>query len=147
MPFDHIEQISAWLTEAGIDHFELSGPERRLRLGRADGEGDGSDDTTAELDPAQADIHGQHGFPVNSPAVGILLHRHPMQEAQLAPCGSRIRAEQTVALLQIGALLLPIDAPRDGAVIDLLVPHGTLVGYGTAIIELSATARENPNED
>ena len=146
MPFDHIGQISAWLTEAGIDHFELSGPERRLRLGRAGREGDGSDDTIAEIDAAHADIRAQHGFAVNAPAVGILLHRHPMQEAQLAQYGSRIRAGQTIALLQIGALLLPIDAPRDGAVNNLPVPHGTLVGYGTPIIELSATGRENENE-
>jgi acetyl-CoA carboxylase biotin carboxyl carrier protein len=69
-----------------------------------------------------------------------------MQEAPLAPCGSRIRAGQTVALLQIGALLLPIGAPRDGSVTGVLVPHGTLVGYGTKIIELSATEREIQNE-
>jgi acetyl-CoA carboxylase biotin carboxyl carrier protein len=69
-----------------------------------------------------------------------------MQAAPLARCGSRIRAGQTVALLQIGALLLPIDAPRDGTVTSLLVPHGTLVGYGMEIIELSATEREHQNE-
>ena len=146
MPFDHIQQISAWLTEAGIDHLELNGPGGRLRLGRAGREGDASDDAIAELNLAEADIPAPRGFTVKAPAVGILLHRHPMQEAPLARCGSRIRAGQTVALLQIGALLLPIDAPRNGAVTNLLVPDGTLVGYGTAIIELSATGREHHNE-
>jgi acetyl-CoA carboxylase biotin carboxyl carrier protein len=91
-------------------------------------------------------MHAQHSFTVNAPNVGILMHRHPMQAALLAPCGSRIRAGQTIALLQIGALLLPIAAPRDGAVTSLLVPDGTLVGYGTEIIELSATEREIQNE-
>jgi acetyl-CoA carboxylase biotin carboxyl carrier protein len=146
MPFDHIEQISAWLAEAGIDQFELSGPDRRLRLGRAGREGEATDDAIAQFDLAEAEIHAQRSFTVNAPTVGILMHRHPMQAALLAPCGSRIRAGQTVALLQIGALLLPIDAPRDGAVTSLLVPHGTLVGYGTEIIELSATEREIQNE-
>jgi acetyl-CoA carboxylase biotin carboxyl carrier protein len=116
MPFDQIEQITAWLAEAGIDHFELSGPGRRLRLGRAGRKGEAQDDAIAELDPTEAEIRAQHSFTVNAPTVGILLHRHPMQEAPLAPCGSRIRAGQTVALLQIGALLLPIGAPRDGSV-------------------------------
>jgi acetyl-CoA carboxylase biotin carboxyl carrier protein len=146
MPFDHIQQISAWLTEAGIDQFELSGPGGQLRLGRAGREGDVPDDAITELDWAEAEIPAQHGFNVNAPAVGILLHHHPMQEAPLAPRGSRIRAGQTVALLQIGALLLPIDAPRDGAVTNLLVPHGTLVGYGTAVIALSATGHGHQHE-
>jgi acetyl-CoA carboxylase biotin carboxyl carrier protein len=146
MPFDHIEQITAWLAEAGIDQFELSGPHGRLRLGRAGGQGGASDDVITELDRAEAEIRAQHSFTVNAPTVGILLHRHPMQAAPLARCGSRIRAGQTVALLQIGALLLPIDAPRDGTVTSLLVPHGTLVGYGMEIIELSATEREHQNE-
>jgi acetyl-CoA carboxylase biotin carboxyl carrier protein len=146
MPFDHIEQISAWLVEANIDHLELSGPERRLRLGRAVREDDASDDAITELNLAEADIRARHRFTVSAPSVGILLHRHPLQEAPLAPGGSQIRAGQTVALLQIGALLLPIDAPHDGAVTSLLVPHGTLVGYGMEIIELSATEREIQNE-
>jgi acetyl-CoA carboxylase biotin carboxyl carrier protein len=146
MPFDHIEQISAWLAEAGIDHFELSGPNRRLRLARAGRESSGPDDVFLEIDLAEAGIGADHRFTVNAPAVGILLHQHPMQEMPLAPCGSRIRAGQTVALLQIGALLLPVSAPRDGTVIDQLVQQGALVGYGTGIIELAANDRENDHE-
>jgi acetyl-CoA carboxylase biotin carboxyl carrier protein len=146
MPFDHIEQISAWLAEAGIDHLELNGPDGRLRVGRAGREADASDGAMTAFDPAGAGIQTQHRFTVNAPAVGILLHRHPLRDAPLAPMGSRIRAGQTVALLQIGALLLPIDAARHGAVTSVLVQHGTLVGYGMAIIELSATRREHQNE-
>lgn len=147
MPFDHIEQLSAWLAEAGIDRLELSGPDARLRIGRADDEGNGPDDAFTANDLAEAKIRAQHGLTVNAPAAGILLHRHPMHEAPLAPCGSPIRAGQTVALLRIGALLLPVEAPRDGVVTDLLVQHGTLVGYGTEIIELSPTGQENQDED
>ena len=146
MPFDHIEQISAWLTEAGIDRLELSGPNGRLRLGRAGPQPAAPGDAAAEIDLAEAEIHPRRSFTVKAPAAGILLHRHPMQETSLAARGSRIRAGQAVALLKIGALLLPIDAPRDGTVTDLMVQHGALVGYGTEIIELSATDRENQNE-
>jgi acetyl-CoA carboxylase biotin carboxyl carrier protein len=142
MPFDHIKQISVWLTEAGIDQFELSGPNGQLRLGRAGRQGEAA----AEVDPAEAEIDARYSFTANAPAAGILLHRHPMQKTPLAPCGNRIRAGQTVALLQIGALLLPINAPRDGIVTDLMVQHGALVGYGTEIVELSATDRENQYE-
>jgi acetyl-CoA carboxylase biotin carboxyl carrier protein len=143
MPFDHIEQISAWLKEAGIDDLELSGPDRQLRL-RA-GRADHPDDAITEVNSAEAEFRAQH-FTVNAPTVGILLHRHPMQDRPLAPCGCRIRAGQTVALLQIGALLLPVEAPRDGTVTRLLAEHGALVGYGTQIVELSATGAEHQHE-
>jgi acetyl-CoA carboxylase biotin carboxyl carrier protein len=146
MPFEHIEQISAWLAEAGIDQFELSGPDGTLRLGRAGRDGDEPDDAFAAINLAEAGIGGENSFTVNAPAAGILLHRHPMQQAPLAPSGSRVRAGQTVALLQIGALLLPIDAPRGGTVTTLLVQEGALVGYGTEILLLSATDSENQNE-
>jgi len=39
--------------------------------------------------------------------------------------------------LQIGALLVPIEAPREGIVANLLVEDGTLVGFGTGIIRLN----------
>lgn len=143
MPFDHIAQISAWLVEAGIDDLELRGPDRQLRL-RA-GRADHSDDMTTAVDLAQAECRPQH-FTITAPAVGILLHRHPMQDRSLAPCGRRIRAKQTLALLQIGTLLLPVEATRDGTVTRLLVEHGALVGFGTEIIELSATGGEHQNE-
>jgi acetyl-CoA carboxylase biotin carboxyl carrier protein len=143
MPFDHIAQISAWLMEAGIDDLELRGPDRQLRLRAA--RADHSDDAIPPADLAEAEFRAPH-FTVKAPSAGILLHRHPMQDKPLAPCGSRIRAGQTMALLQIGALLLPVEAPRDGTVTRLLAEHGALVGYGSQIIELSATAAEHQHE-
>jgi acetyl-CoA carboxylase biotin carboxyl carrier protein len=47
-----------------------------------------------------------------------------------------VRAGQTLGLLQIGALLLPVTAPHDGAVVGTLVPHGAAVGYGTPLLQL-----------
>jgi acetyl-CoA carboxylase biotin carboxyl carrier protein len=146
MPFDHIEQLSAWLAEAGIDSLELSGPDGRLCLGRAEQDDIGPDEADAAIETVEAEIdEQQHGFAVRAPGAGILLHHHPMQQTPLAPCGARIRAGQTVALLQIGALLVPVDASCDGTVTSLLADHGALVGFGTAIIELSATQSESQN--
>ena len=140
MPFDHIAQISAWLAEAGIDQLELSGPDGELRLGREGKQDDAPDDAFTEIGLEAGGA--AHRFTVKAPNVGILLHHHPMQQAPLAPRASRIRAGQTVALLQIGALLLPIEAPRGGVVTRLLQQHGALVGYGSEIVELS-TGGEN----
>ena len=145
MPFDHIEQLSAWLAQAGIDRLELSGPDGLLCLGRAEQDENGPADADTAIETTEAAIDGEHGFDVRAPGAGILLHRHPMRDTPLAPCGARIHAGQTVALLQIGALLLPVDAFHDGTVASLLADDGALVGFGTEIIELSATQSENQN--
>ena len=145
MPFDHIEQLSAWLVQAGIDRLELSGPNGRLCLERDAPDEDGPTDADDTIQAPEAEIDGQPGFAVRAPGAGILLHHHPMRDTPLAPCGARIRAGQTVALLQVGALLLPVDALRDGTVTSVLADDGALVGYGTEIIELSATQSENQN--
>lgn len=131
MPFQHVDQLSLWLAEAGIDYLELSGPDRELRLGRAAQQGLQANTTDTAREVTRA---------VRAPMVGTLLHSHPMRRVPLAPCGSLVRAGQTVALLQIGALLVPIDAPCDGVVVEVVAEEGALVGFGAEIIRLSDIA-------
>lgn len=132
MPFQHVDQLSSWLAEAGIDYLELSGPDRQLRLGRA-----------IEQDlPTDVASAVTHAVPVKAPVAGTLLHSHPMRRVPLAPCGSMVRAGQTVALLQVGALLVPIDAPTDGVVVEVVAQEGALVGFGAEIIRISDIASE-----
>lgn len=133
MPFQHVDQLSLWLAEAGIDYLELSGPDRELRLGRAVRQGLQAKAPVA----ARAVTHA-----VRAPMAGILLHSHPMRRVPLAPCGSLVRAGQAVALLQVGALLVPIDAPCDGVVVEVLAEEGALVGFGAEIARLSDIASE-----
>jgi acetyl-CoA carboxylase biotin carboxyl carrier protein len=133
MPFQHVDQLSSWLAEAGIDYLELSGPDRALRLGRAVQQGL----QVKTTDAARAVTHA-----VKAPMVWTLLHSHPMRRVPLAPCGSLVRAGQTVALLQVGALLVPIEAPCDGVVVEVLAQEGALVGFGAEITRLSDIASE-----
>jgi acetyl-CoA carboxylase biotin carboxyl carrier protein len=134
MPFQHVDQLESWLAEAGIDYLELSGPVRQLRLGAIEQEllvktTDAADAVTSAVT-------------VKAPMVGTLLHSHPMRRVPLAPCGSLVRAGQTVALLQVGALLVHIDAPCDGVVVEVLAQEGALVGFGAEITRLSDIASE-----
>ncbi|GLR83530.1 acetyl-CoA carboxylase biotin carboxyl carrier protein [Bradyrhizobium iriomotense] len=131
MPFQHVDELSSWLAEAGIDYLELSGPDRQLRLGRA-----------VEPELLVKTTDGANAVTVKAPMVGTLLHSHPMRRVPLAACGSLVRAGQTVALLQVGAMLVPIDAPCDGIVVELLAEEGVLVGFGAAITRLSDIATE-----
>ncbi|WP_375860418.1 biotin/lipoyl-containing protein [Bradyrhizobium tunisiense] len=133
MPFQHVDQLSSWLAEAGIDYLELSGPGRELRLGRAFQPGLQAKATVATPAVSHA---------VRTPMVGTLLHSHPMRRVPLAPCGSLVRAGQAIALLQVGALLVPIDAPCDGVVVEVVAEEGALVGFGAEIARLSDIASE-----
>jgi len=140
MPFDHIEELSTWLADAGITLFELSGPTGRLRLsGGADPKSLPPGSCDAVTDRTNNAPCRSPGLMVTAPTVGILLYTHPMHDTPLAPPGSRVSVGQVLALLQIGALLVPVSAPQDGQVAALLSTHGALVGFGTNIIELQAS--------
>jgi len=136
MRIDSLQQLSASLDDAGIGLLELRGPGVLLRLGR-----DAADVApVGELSVATSDAPiyvPSSGATVNAPAAGIFLHTHPMQSTPLAPVGAPVRAGAPVGLLQIGALLLPVTAPRAAVVAGLRVEHGTTVGYGTPLVELA----------
>jgi acetyl-CoA carboxylase biotin carboxyl carrier protein len=135
MPFQHVDLLSSWLAEAGIDYLELSGPDRQLRLRRAIRQ-DLLLKTTDGASPVA------HAVTVKAPMAGTLLHSHPIRRVPLAPCGILVRTGQAVALLQVGALLIPIDAPCDGIVVEVVMQEGALVGFGADIIRLSDIASE-----
>lgn len=134
MRIDDIKQLSAWLADTDIALLELRGPDVHLRLRHDGARVDQVDD---DLPPAPDAPGAATGRVVATAAsVGVFLHQHPLQEAPLARPGLRVNAGQTIGLLQIGSLLLPVRAPRDATVAAALVAHGTTVGYGTPLIEL-----------
>lgn len=125
MNADQIQQIAAWLAATDIGQLELCGPGQSLVL-RNDGAAGVVVDTTAP--PAT--------LTVTAPSLGVFLHRHPLREDLLAAPGTAVRAGQPIGLLQIGPLLLPVPAPADATVHELLAAHGTAVGYGTPLVAL-----------
>lgn len=135
MRIDSLRQLSAWLDDAGIGLLELRGPGVLLRLGR-----DAADVAAAgERSLATPDPSPCTPTPcvtVNAPSAGVFLHAHPMQATPLAPLGAQVRPGAPIGLLQIGALLLPVSAPRTAVVSGLRVAHGTVVGYGTPLVDL-----------
>lgn len=139
LPFDHIEELSAWLAEANIDSLELTGPDGRLFLKRADGARYTPDTGDAPVETTEDEPLERGPTVVTAPLAGILCHAHPMQETPLAAEGSRVRAGQPLALLRIGALLVPVAAPHDGYVGAMLAEEGSLIGYADAVLELFAS--------
>lgn len=135
-----LQQVAAWLADTDIGLFELRTAHDHVRLRRGPGASGFVDETAT---PAMEDA-ASAGVPAAPPSVsavtaasvGIFLHRHPLRATPLAATGTTVQAGQVVGLLQIGALLLPVAAPRAGVVASVLVDHGSLVGYGTTLLEL-----------
>jgi acetyl-CoA carboxylase biotin carboxyl carrier protein len=135
MRIDSLQQLSASLDAAGIDLLELRGPGVLLRLGR-----DAADVAAVRergvSAPAPSKCTPSCGVTVTAPSAGVFLHAHPMQSTPLALVGAPVPAGAPIGLLQVGALLLPVSAPRSAVVAGLRVAHGTLVGYGTPLVDL-----------
>ncbi len=122
-------QLAAWLAGTDIGLLELRTPQGTLRLGR-------QGDDIVEL-PAEA--AESETVPVHATSVGVFLLSHPLATAPLAPLariGERVDAGQTVGLLKIGPLLLPVTAPQAGIVGGIHAADGLAVGYGTPLVDL-----------
>jgi acetyl-CoA carboxylase biotin carboxyl carrier protein len=128
MHTDDVRQLSAWLEATDIDMLELQGPGERLCLRR--------NGTRIEIVPDGAQGAAAARTAVTAGCVGVFLHGHPLRGEALSVRGMRVRAGQVVGLLQVAALLLPVAASHDGIVAAVLVEPGTVVGYGTPLIEL-----------
>jgi acetyl-CoA carboxylase biotin carboxyl carrier protein len=140
MSTDLVQQLATWLAATDIGLLELNGPSLRLRL-RHDGPDVevASDDDPADVLPESitAPATEQAATAVTAGSVGVFRHRHPLREDPVAHPGMAVEAGQPLGLLQVGALLLPVRAPRDGVVVAVCEDDGALVGYGTRLFELA----------
>lgn len=137
MRIDELQQLSAWLVATDIRLLELNGPDVRLRL-RHEGARVEVVDDTATWPPYDGKPAEVSRSVARAGSVGIFLHCHPLHEAPLTQPGASMRAGQTLGLLQIGGLLLPVTTPEDGTVTGTLVGHGEAVGFGTPLVEYQA---------
>lgn len=121
-------RFAAWLADTDIGLFELRTPQGTLRLGR---QGDDIVELPAEVAEAET-----APLSVHARSVGVFLHNHPLAAAPLGRIGERVDAGQTIGLLKIGPLLLPVAAPQAGIVGGVHAADGLAVGYGTPLVDL-----------
>jgi acetyl-CoA carboxylase biotin carboxyl carrier protein len=135
-----ITQLGGWLAGTDIATLELTTPDLRIRLDRdvAPATGAASAARTATARPATGAGTAATPAPtvVEAHSVGVFLDTHPLATAPLAAVGSRVALGQTIGLLRIGALLLPVAAPADGVVERVLAVPGDIVGHGTPLFTL-----------
>lgn len=130
---DQVCQLSQWLAGTDITLLELSGPGKLIRL-RRNGTGMGLDNEPVASEPV---VEAAAPTTVKAGSVGILLHSHPLRSEPLVQVGQPVEEGQTVALLKIGLVLLPVAAPRAGTVSRIVAANESTVGFGEPLIELS----------
>ncbi|MGY8630979.1 biotin/lipoyl-containing protein [Bradyrhizobium sp. 14AA] len=128
-PLDHVDKLSAWLKDADLALLELRGPSATLRLVN-----DGA--SVRVVEGEESPSVDAPSMTVRAPSPGIFLDGHPLHERAIALAAADVRAGDPLGFLQIGPLLLAVPAPRAGTVTDVLVAHGTIVGYGTPLFVL-----------
>ena len=126
---DHVDQLSAWLKDANLGLLELRGPGATLRLVN-----DGA--SVRVVEGEESPSVDAPSMIVRAPSPGIFLDRHPLHERAIALGAADVRADDPLGFLQIGPLLFAVPAPRAGTLIDVLVAHGAIVGYGTPLFVL-----------
>lgn len=136
-----VRQLSGWLGATDIGWLELRGPGVHVRLRNDAGRVEPmptdlpfDEATSRQALAGAATMAGT--WAVAAPSVGVCLHAHPLREQPLVAPGQAVAAGDIVALLQVGALLMPVTAPRAGVVVRHAVAAGTRVGYGTALVHL-----------
>jgi acetyl-CoA carboxylase biotin carboxyl carrier protein len=136
---DRVDELCAWLAATDIGLLELKGPAGTLRLLH-----DGSSVIVQDVDGPETTRSHADAVVVRAPSVGIFLDEHPLCERAVAPIGAEIVAGAPLGFLQVGSLLTPVSAPQAGTVIDVLVKHGSVVGYGTPLFELQPIGSNEP---
>lgn len=129
------QQLSIWLREADIDSLEIASPGRLLRMNRGDA---GYQVEVVPPQDLQAQAEQLRVVPVPANCAGIFLDRLPGSLVGFAGPGEAVQAGETLALQQVGLLLIPVVAPVGGRRGRTLVTAGTLVGYGKALLEILA---------
>lgn len=129
--------MAAWLAGTDIGLLELRTPQGTVRLGR---NGSPVGEVVQLNEPAREEGVAPDPAPtvVTAPSVGAFLHAHPLHDAPVVRPGERVAAGQDLGLLQIGPLLLPVDAPVAGRVSLVHMETGRTVDYGTALFDLRA---------
>lgn len=122
-----LREIAGWMAAADIGFLELRMPGATVRLGRC-----GEQVVARDERPRAAATVDT----VTAASVGVFLHAHPLATAPFVRAGSDVQAGQTLGLLRIGALLLPVSAPRAGTVAALRAEDGATVGYGAPLVDL-----------
>lgn len=136
MHIEKIRQLATWMAKADLHTLAFSQPGFELRLVRATAP---SATAAASLATPVAPVIAEPEAPkvaAMATHCGFFHARHPHREqAQVLP-GKAVAVGDTVGVIAVGALLLPVIAHTAGTAGNYLVEDGQLVDYATPLLAL-----------
>ena len=138
-----LRQIALKMNRSGLQDIEIAGDHYRIHLRcdptppvtRSTSTTSPAAGTTGAALPIAATPPAEAMITAQRP--GIIWFTHPLNDQVIAKPGATICAEDLIALLGIGQLLLPVYSPISGTVQRQCVTNGTVVEFGTELIALS----------
>ena len=92
----------------------------------------------ASMPSDPATIVAKAGEQVKSPMVGTVYLQASPEAAPFIKAGDTVKKGQTLLIVEAMKTMNPIQAPRDGVVIDILVGDAQPVEYGEPLVLLQA---------
>jgi acetyl-CoA carboxylase biotin carboxyl carrier protein len=130
-----LKEIGEWLHAADVDAMEMAWRDRRVCLVRTQaGYAATSELPSASVMPPAA--NAVKTVAASASMAGVFLDRHPWSAKPLAHAGKRVQKGELICILQIGLLLVGVASPESGVVYRLPVASGTIVGFGTALVDI-----------
>lgn len=141
MRIDKIRQLAGWMSQAGLSTLEFRQEGFELRLVRPAGQTTGLplDSAPAPVEEASPALAATQAPKVAAMATlcGRFHACHPAREhAQVSP-GQVLKVGDTVGVIAVGSLLLPVTTQQAGIAGDYLIEDGTRVEYATPVLALA----------
>jgi acetyl-CoA carboxylase biotin carboxyl carrier protein len=137
---DSIRKYARLMKELELTGLEVKEDNQTVRLERAmTGAAPAAVTILPQEQPEAADP-AENTVPVTSPMVGV-FYAAPAENAEtFVKAGDRVRAGDTLCIIESMKLMNEITAERDGTVRTVCAVNGQVVEYGTVLFELEAEA-------
>jgi acetyl-CoA carboxylase biotin carboxyl carrier protein len=139
MNLSQLRDLIALIDNSDINVLELKQPGSTLRLeidSRAATIPATASSTSAALPAATTATTTPAVITVPAPGFGIFTAQHPARNTLFCQDGQHVAAGDTLALLRINELYVPVTSNAAGQVRHL-IEEGSLIGYGTALFEIT----------
>ena len=126
---EDVSEILRAIDEAGYDEFELETPRFTLRIDRAAGRKELSDESSLSQDGL---------VDVTAPMVGT-VYRTPEPDAPpFVDVGSRVEVGAQLCIIEVMKLMNAVSAEVAGTVAEVYVESGSAVQYGDVLFRIRA---------
>lgn len=141
MRIDKIRQLAGWMSQAGLSTLEFRQEGFELRLVRPAGPlaalpAGSSYAPVEEASPALAATQAPK-VAAMATLCGHFHACHPAREQTQVSPGQVVNIGDTVGVIAVGSLLLPVTAQQAGIAGDYLIEDGARVEYATPVLALA----------